>query len=45
MTGASFAPAGKSLIVGKPWISSGTSLAVASTFAIVTFLFRSGSDV
>ncbi len=34
--GSSLPPAGKSLMVGKPWISSGTSLAVASTFAMVT---------
>lgn len=35
MIGESLLPAGKSLMVGKPWISSGTSLAVASTLAIV----------
>ena len=32
--GSDLPPAGKSLIVGNPWISSGTSLAVASTLAI-----------
>ncbi len=35
--GSSLPPAGKSLMVGNPWISSGTSLAVASTLATVTF--------
>jgi hypothetical protein len=34
--GESFFPAAYSLMVGKPWISSGTSLAVASTLAMVT---------
>ena len=33
--GLSLLPAGKSLMVGKPEISSGTSLAVASTLAMV----------
>ena len=36
MIGSCLPPAGKSLMVGKPWISSGTSLAVASTLAMVT---------
>lgn len=34
--GSSLPPGRKSLMVGKPWISSGTSLAVASTLAMVT---------
>jgi hypothetical protein len=34
--GESFLPAAYSLIVGKPWISSGTSLRVASTLEITT---------
>ena len=37
MIGSSLPPAGKSLMVGKPWISSGTSFAVASTLAMVTW--------
>lgn len=38
VTGADFPPAGNSLMVGKPAISSGTSLRVASTLAMVTCL-------
>src|SRR5437763_690234 len=41
-TGLSLASAGKSLMVGKPWISSGTSLAVASTLATITLEAYSG---
>ena len=40
-----FEPAGKSFMVGKPWTSSGTSLAVASTLATVTCLAKVGLEV
>lgn len=43
--GSDLPPAGKSLMVGKPWISSGTSLAVASTLATVTFEEKAGLEV
>lgn len=42
--GESLAPAGKILMVGKPWIASGISFAVASILATVTLEASSGSS-